>query len=73
VYNSFESSPTLIHCTFSENTSQYGGGVCNDFCSPTVTNCTFTGNSVFHSGGGMYNNNNASPTVAIHGVINNCA
>ncbi len=61
VYNS-SSSPTLINCTFSGNSSDYpGGGMLNVSSSPTLINCTFSGNSA-DSGGGMYNSS-SSPAL----------
>ncbi len=48
-------SPTVINCTFSENTAHdRGGGMYNAKSSPTVTHCTFSRNSA-GIGGGMYN------------------
>jgi predicted outer membrane repeat protein/parallel beta-helix repeat protein len=55
MYN-HKSSPTVINCTFSENSagSLGGGGMGNWESSPTVINCTFSGNSA-SDGGGMCN------------------
>ncbi|MDO8629886.1 MAG: right-handed parallel beta-helix repeat-containing protein, partial [Phycisphaerales bacterium] len=50
----YPASPTVVNCTFSENTANYGGGMCNNDSNTTVTNCTFSGNSG-GNGGGMYN------------------
>ena len=58
------SSPTVSNCIFSGNTSLAGGGMANDASSPAVSNCTFSGNSASSQGGGMFNNNNSSPTVS---------
>ncbi len=54
MYN-YSGSPTLINCTFSNNSAEWGGGgMFNVGSSPTVTDCTFSGNyAVF--GGGMSN------------------
>jgi len=54
-------SPTLINCTFIENSTwDKGGGILNsgyfDDCSPTLTNCTFSRNWAKDGGGGMFNN-----------------
>ncbi len=73
MYNS-GGSPTVTHCTFSENTASAqfrgvatGGGMYNRSGSPMVTRCTFSGNTADVSGGlalggGMYNDD-SSPTV----------
>ncbi len=59
--------PTVMNCTFSENSSGYwGGGMYNWNSSPTVTNCRFINNSSEAEGGGMRNFDNSSP------VITNC-
>ncbi|MCK5173080.1 MAG: hypothetical protein KAR47_06790, partial [Planctomycetes bacterium] len=64
IYNR-QSSPTVIGCTFTDNSAGIGGGMYNFFSNPTVTDCTFTGNSTGSggSGGGMYNDS-GSPTVS---------
>ena len=49
------SSPTIINCIISGNTSGQGGGGISCFISnPTVSNCTFTGNLASY-GGGIWN------------------
>ncbi len=65
------SSPTVINCTFSENSALDGGGMYNISSRPTVANCTFSGNAAAGlGGGGMFNAidggaaGGASPTVA---------
>ena len=47
-------SPTLLNCSFSNNSAGYGSGICNFSSSPSLTNCSFSNNSA-GSGGGMYN------------------
>ena len=60
MYNN-KSSPTVIHCTFRDNSADdSGGGMGNFYSYPTVTNCTFSSNT--SNGGGM-RNWNSSPTV----------
>jgi len=56
-------SPTVIDCTFSENSANLsGGGMYNESSSPTLINCTFSGNSAGSYGSGMFNEQ-SSPTV----------
>jgi hypothetical protein len=66
----FQNSPTVINCTFSENTAtNSGGGMWNGGgfggASPAVTNCIFWGNS--DSGGtdasAQIHTANGTPTV----------
>ncbi len=58
-------SPTVMNCTFSGNSANFGGGMSNmTSSSPTVTNCLFSGNSaVDWFGGGICNMTSSSPTV----------
>ena len=58
-------SPSVIHCTFSDNVaSGGGGGMCNkSYSSPFLKNCTFIDNSAGHSGGGIYSHWYSSPTL----------
>lgn len=54
MYNT-SGSPTIINCTFSNNSAVYAGGMANrDNCSPRLINCTFIGNSVHGGGAGIY-------------------
>jgi len=55
-------SPTLIDCTFTVNSAQFGGGMGNYNSGPTLTNCTFSSNWA-NSGGGIANDANSSPTL----------
>ncbi|MHC4675157.1 MAG: S8 family serine peptidase [Planctomycetota bacterium] len=48
------SSPTVINCTFSENSAYMGGGMYSQRSNTTLSNCTFRGNSAIHKGGGVY-------------------
>ena len=69
--NSYNSSPILTNCTFSENSAESklsalgsGGGMCNLVNSnPVLTNCTFSGNFANHSGAGIYNSENSNPAL----------
>ncbi|HEX2972241.1 MAG TPA: right-handed parallel beta-helix repeat-containing protein, partial [Tepidisphaeraceae bacterium] len=58
------STPTLVHCTFVQNSALYGGGMCNyssdpTLANPTLINCVFSKNSGQQGGGGMSNHNSA--------------
>lgn len=61
-------SPSLVDCSFENNTAWLGGGFHNDRSSPVFTNCNFSGNSAFEyasyvesgQGGGFYNNRPSS-------------
>ncbi len=57
------SSPTLSHVTFTDNTANHGGGMFNLNSSPTLSHVTFSGNEASSSGGGMYNLT-SSPTLS---------
>jgi hypothetical protein len=59
MYNSSSSSPSIINCTFTNNTASFGGGMSNISSSPSIINCTFKDNSVTNAsgvahGGGLY-------------------
>ena len=57
------SSPSIINCIISGNsTENHGGGIYCQFSSPTLTNCTINGNSSNH-GGGIYNYEVSNPTL----------
>jgi hypothetical protein len=71
ICNSYDSSPILTNCTFSENSAESklsplgsGGGMCNMVNSnPVLTNCTFSGNFANYSGAGIYNSENSGPVL----------
>ena len=48
-------SPTIINCTFKDNSAWHGGAMRNYYSSPTLRDCTFSGSLAEHVGGGMYN------------------
>ncbi len=56
MFNEF-SDPTIINCTFLENSAVYGGGMFNWDSDPSLINCTFYGNSAEWDGGGIHNGN----------------
>lgn len=51
------SNPSLINCSFQDNSASVGGGMFSIRSSPSLTNCSFQGNSAINFGGGMYNEN----------------
>ncbi len=68
MYN-YNSSPTIINCTFSANTAgddglEGGGAIYSYYGNPVLINCEFIGNSAGDScgGGGMYNDY-SNPTL----------
>ncbi len=61
--NSYPASPTVTNCTFSRNTADFGGGMCNISASPIVTNCSFSENTAVRSGGGMFNYLESYPVI----------
>ncbi len=66
-------SPVLVDCTFSNNsTSSSGGGMRNDSCSPDVTRCLFIGNSA-GGGGGISCAQGSSPIVTSCTFLGNLA
>jgi parallel beta-helix repeat protein/predicted outer membrane repeat protein len=57
-------SPTISHCTISDNSAQYGGGIyCYDNAAPTISYCTISDNSCEWAGGGIYCGY-SSPTIS---------
>ena len=57
----YKSNPTIIDCTFRDNSvRKCGGGIYNKSSSPTLINCTFSGNRA-DRGAGIYNGVSASP------------
>ena len=59
--------PTVINCTFRENSASLGGGIYTE-SSPTLTNCRFIANSA-DGGGGIYN---SGQLPGCRPVISNC-
>ena len=59
------SSPTVVNCTFSENSADYRGGgmYCDGGSSPTVRNCVFSENSAGDFGGGMFDDGFSNSTM----------
>jgi hypothetical protein len=64
MYNN-QSSPTVTHCTFSDNGAAWGGGMWNYQSSPTVTNCIFWNDAPDEI---LNYDPNSAPTVTYSGV-----
>ncbi len=61
------SSPTILHCVFTLNSSDYGGGgLYLSAASPTILNCVFASNSTSAIGGGIFDDSSSAP------IISNC-
>lgn len=58
------SSPALTQCLFTGNAADWGAGLSGRSSSATVINSTFTGNSADVDGGGVYNVDSSSPSLA---------
>lgn len=58
IQNDGKCSPALVHSTFTNNVSGFGGAVYNNgtdsICSPTIVNCIFNDNHSFDLGGAVY-------------------
>ena len=64
MFNYSTSRPALSACTFTRNTSAYGGGMVNTlYASSTLDNCTFIENFAIINGGGMFNSLDSSPVL----------
>ncbi|MFT5620801.1 MAG: hypothetical protein ACI9QR_001133 [Flavobacteriaceae bacterium] len=62
--NDFNSTPSLLNVTFSDNNAQNGGGlVCYSNSAASLTNVSFINNSASQTGGGIFNNQ-SSPTLS---------
>jgi parallel beta-helix repeat protein len=60
----YNSSPSLVNCTFTGGTSNNGGGVfCEDNSSPLLIDCTVS-NNLANCGGGVACSLNSSPMLA---------
>ena len=58
------SSPSIVNCLITGNSSCAGGGILCDWgCSPVISGCTITENSASKAGGGILCSGNASPLV----------
>jgi predicted outer membrane repeat protein len=75
MYNEY-GSPTVVNCTFIENSGGYdgaGGGMLNLHSSPTLTGCSFVRNAASWPGGGGMSNYKSSPTLTDCMFIGNTA
>ena len=58
------SSPSIIKCIITGNSSDWGGGICCDYSSsPSIINCTITDNSTIYDGGGICCDYSSSPSI----------
>ena len=49
------SSPSIRNCIITENSANYGGGICsNEDADVTIANCIVSGNTAIENGGGFY-------------------
>ena len=49
------SSPSIRNCIITENSADYGGGICsNEDANVIATNCIISGNTAIEEGGGFY-------------------
>ena len=64
ISNRNASNATISNCTFYRNLAYNGGGIYCDSSSPAIKNCRFSKNSATSKGGGTYNYNLSSPTIA---------
>jgi hypothetical protein len=70
----YNSSPTIINCSFSGNSAGlHGGGMHNENSSPTLIKCSFWDNHAGAHGGGLMNNSYSFATVTNCGFIGNSA
>ena len=72
LYITDNSSPSILNCTFSQNsTLSYGAGIFNQLSAPNIDNCTFIGNDSA-IGGGIYNSS-SQPNITSCTFKNNNA
>ncbi|MHC4501168.1 MAG: hypothetical protein ACYS21_18895, partial [Planctomycetota bacterium] len=72
MYN-YQSSVTIIHCTFTGNfTKKRGGAIANKQSNLIVANCMFNGNSAGNAGGAIFNQN-SDPMIINCTFIDNSA
>ncbi len=68
IYN-FESNPTIIQSSFSNNSGNSGGAIYNKSSDPTITQSSFSNNSGIN-GGAIYNSK-SNPTITQSSFSNN--
>ncbi len=72
MYN-MRASPSIINCTFRNNSALAGGAIFNNsYASPVIMNCIFHSNSAT-LGGAIGNTDNSSPYIEFCTVANNNA
>jgi predicted outer membrane repeat protein len=52
--NTYWTDIAISHCTITENTANWGGGIYISYCAPRITECVVSNNSAKHNGGGIY-------------------
>ena len=62
MYIGDEGSPTVVACTFRQNSASVGAGLCNTNGSPTVEGCGFYDNVATTDGGGVATLDGSYPT-----------
>jgi hypothetical protein len=66
MFNSSESNPTLMNCSFEGNSARKGGGAYNaNGCRPVLINCAFTNNRTWEEGSGICNHYSSA-------IVKNC-
>jgi len=64
MYSENRGSVVATACVFKNNSSDYGGGMANDYeCTGVITNCLFSGNAGNSGGGGINNRNSYAVTI----------
>ncbi|MBL7192057.1 M6 family metalloprotease domain-containing protein [bacterium] len=60
--NCYTDDVVISHCSFTENTANWGGGIYCSNADILITDCVVTNNSSVHNGGGIYCTG-CSPTI----------
>ena len=68
------SSPSISHCTISENHAKHGGGIaCYYSSNPNIEKCNIRGNSAVYNGGGILCGYNSNATITNCNISDNLA
>ncbi|MEW6379789.1 MAG: cohesin domain-containing protein [bacterium] len=57
------SSPTIVNCIISGNSTSYGAGIYCEHSSPQIVRCTITENTAATAGGGIYWTSDSRPVI----------